>query len=58
MRRVFSSCDAEGLQSLVEGLVQEAAGDDLEPSLRGQVVEQVHKGRGITMVRDVEVLGG
>jgi hypothetical protein len=53
--QAWESTQGEGLESLVAGLVQETSGDDLEPGVMGQVMGQLKKGRGMAVVRSVEV---
>jgi len=52
----WESTQENGLESLVDGLVQGAAGEEYEPGLTGQVMEQLQKGRGMAIVQDVTVL--
>jgi len=50
------STQGGGFESLLGGLEQEAAGDDFEPGMMGQVMDQLQKGRGMTVVQNVDVL--
>jgi len=54
--QTFESTQGPGLESLVAGLVQDVAGDDFEPGLTEQVLGQVQKGRGMALVRNIDVI--
>ena len=52
----YESSQGPGLESLVAGLVQDAAGDDFDPGLTHQVLGQIKKGRGMALVHNIDVL--
>jgi hypothetical protein len=55
IKEAWSSTQAAGFESLVEGVVADTEGE-IEPGLMGQIMGQLKKGRSIAVVEDVKVL--
>ena len=55
VKEAWSSTQAAGFESLVEGVVADTEGE-IEPGVMGQIMGQLKKGRSIAAVEDVKVL--